>query len=212
MLNLLFTGQIGTFLVIIVTIIFSLTLHEFGHALAARQLGDDTAERLGRLTINPVSHIDPIGLLMVVCVGFGYARPVPFNPRNIRQKWGQAAIAAAGPGMNLAIALISANLFAVFSQNGMIEPYGGAHTILVYLTFINILLMLFNLIPIGALDGHYIMEWLLPPRTAHQYRELNNRFGSMVFLALILLSISGLPIFSFLIGLAETVMPLLIFV
>ena len=105
MLPLLFSGQIGLFVIIIITIIFSLSLHEFGHAAMAKVLGDDTAQRMGRLNINPVSHIDPFGLLMVVLVGFGFAKPVPFDVRNIKVAWGSAAVALAGPAMNLFLAI-----------------------------------------------------------------------------------------------------------
>ena len=82
MLPMLFQGQLALFGLIIIALIISLTFHEFGHAFAAKRFGDDTAERLGRLTLNPVAHIDPVGLLMVVLVGFGFAKPVPTNPRN----------------------------------------------------------------------------------------------------------------------------------
>ena len=101
MLSLLTQGHIGLFLIILFAIIFSLTFHEFGHAFTAKKLGDDTAEQMGRLTLNPVRHIDPMGLLLVVMVGFGYARPVPVNSRNLRYPWADAAVAAAGPAMNL---------------------------------------------------------------------------------------------------------------
>ena len=81
MLALLLNGQIALFGILLLTIVMSLSLHEFGHAKMSTLLGDDTALRSGRLTMNPAAHIDPLGLLMVVLVGFGYARPVPFNPR-----------------------------------------------------------------------------------------------------------------------------------
>ena len=212
MLSLLFDGQIGVFLIIIFSIIFSLTMHEYGHALVAKLLGDDTAERAGRLTINPLPHIDPFGLLMVVCIGFGFAKPVPFDVRRIRQKWGTAAVAVAGPMMNLILAIIAANVLAYGWQGGFIAQGSGLQVILSYLLFINILLMLFNLIPIGALDGHYIMEWLLPARWSYQYQLLNAKFGNLLFIGLIVLSVMGLPIFSFLTDIARLFMPLITFV
>ena len=82
MIQLLYQGQYVLFLLILVALVISLSFHEFGHAYVAKRFGDDTAERAGRLTINPLAHIDPMGLLMVVFVGFGYAKPVPTNPRN----------------------------------------------------------------------------------------------------------------------------------
>lgn len=212
MLSLLFDGQIGVFVIIIITIVFSLTLHEFGHALSAKLLGDDTAERLGRLTLNPLPHIDPLGLLMVVCVGFGFARPVPFDARNIKQPWGTAAVAAAGPLMNLLIAVVCANLWQYGLRNGLFAGQGAAATALAYLVFINILLMLFNLIPLGALDGHYIAEWLLPPRLAYRYRQFNQQYGNLLFMALIVLSIIGVPIFYYLQVLAFALLPYITFI
>ncbi|MEM9531892.1 MAG: site-2 protease family protein [Pseudomonadota bacterium] len=103
-------GQVALFALLLFAIILSLTLHEFGHAWSAYALGDDTAKRAGRLTLNPIRHIDPMGLLMVVAVGFAYARPVPVNPRNFKKSWADAAVAAAGPGMNLLLAFLAINL------------------------------------------------------------------------------------------------------
>ena len=87
MIALLIDGQVLLFAVLLVTIIISLSFHEFGHAWSAKYYGDNTAESLGRLTLNPVSHIDPTGLLMIILVGFGWAKPVPTNPRNFNSFW-----------------------------------------------------------------------------------------------------------------------------
>lgn len=212
MLNLLFNGQIGVFTIIIIAIVFSLTLHEFGHALSAKLLGDDTAERQGRLTINPISHIDPLGLLLVVCIGFGFAKPVPFDGRKIKHKWGIAAVAAAGPAMNLLIAIVCANLLQYLGSAGQLEQGGAGAVALTYLIIINILLMLFNLIPIGALDGHHIMTWLLPPRLAYRYTVINMQYGTWFFLALIALSIMGLPVFDFLMQMSLAIVPYITFI
>ncbi len=199
MLQLLQSGQYAAFIIILFMIIFSLTLHEFGHAASAKMLGDNTAERMGRLNLNPLNHIDPIGLLAVVFIGFGFAKPVPITPRNLKPKWGSAAVAAAGPFMNLLIAFVAINLLAYGSKNGIaVLTSSTAYTVLTMLTVINLLLMLFNLLPIGPLDGHYIMEWLLPKSLKYKYHQLNSNYGTKFFLALIVLSIIGLPIFNFL--------------
>lgn len=211
MLDLLQSQQFGLFAVILFCIVFSLTFHEFGHAWTAKRLGDDTAERMGRLNLNPINHIDPMGLLLVVLVGFGYARPVPVNPANFTRPWADAAVAAAGPFMNLAIAVLAINLL-VWGRAWEVDLLtgNGAQTLLLFLAQINVLLMLFNLIPMGPLDGHYIMEWLLPRRIARSYSEYNRRFGAWVFLGLIVLSIAGLPIFRWLIGVANGLLPWLV--
>lgn len=199
MLSLLQQGRYETFALILVAIVLSLSFHEFGHAWSAKRLGDDTAERLGRLTLNPVRHIEPIGLLMVVVVGFGWARPVPTNPRNFRHPLAGALVAAAGPAANLLIAVVAANLFAVAVANGWgLVASPAAREFFFLLVYINVLLMLFNLIPLGPLDGHYILPHLLATNVARTYVELNARFGAMALLGLVVLSYAGLPVFAWL--------------
>ena len=212
MLPLLLNGQVLLFGIILVAIIISLSLHEFGHAKAASLLGDQTAARQGRLTINPTAHIDPIGLLMVTMIGFGYAKPVPFNPRNVKQKWGGAAIAAAGPLMNLLIAIVAVNILSWGLQSDAVELNEAQITALTILANINLLLMLFNLIPLGPLDGHYIMSWFLPSKAKYQYDNFNARCGTHAFLGLILLSLIGVPVFRFLMSFSAALVPYITFI
>jgi Zn-dependent protease len=209
-IDLLFQGQVALFAVILFAIVLSLTFHEFGHAAMARWLGDDTAERAGRLTLNPVAHIDPIGLLMVVLVGFGYAKPVPVDTRRLRGRWGDAAVSFAGPAMNLILAIVFVNLFVWGGHsNGLFADNRAAMTMFIFVARINILLMLFNLIPLGPLDGHHIVQSLLPAKLSARYRALNDRFGNGVFLLLIVLSVLGLPIFASLVELSDHILPFL---
>jgi Zn-dependent protease len=212
-IDLLMQGQVALFAIIVFAIIFSLTCHEFGHAAMATYLGDPTAQQAGRLTLNPVVHIDPLGLLMVVMVGFGYAKPVPFNPRYLKQTWGSAAVAFAGPAMNLLLAIVAVNLLVAGVQydiQALSEP--GPRTTLLFLAQINVLLMLFNLIPLGPLDGHHIMQSLLPPDLSRRYQTFNDKFGAGIFLVLIVLSVMGLPVFRFLSQVSNFILPLLTFV
>ena len=205
MLPLLYNGQYAIFAIVLFVIIFSLTLHEFGHAYSAKLLGDDTAEKMGRLNLNPMNHIDPMGLLFVVMIGFGYAKPVPVTHRKLKTTWAGAAVAAAGPLMNFLIALIAVNLQAaayVFDIAAL--QSNVAQTSLTFLALINILLMLFNLLPIGPLDGHYVMEWLLPKSLKYIYHQWNGKYGTFFFLALVALSILGVPVFRFLWNAAQT--------
>ena len=111
MIDLIFQGQELLFLVILAALVISLSFHEFGHAFTAWRFGDPTAKNAGRLTLNPLAHIDPMGLLMVVFVGFGYAKPVPTNPRFFNSRYAELLVAAAGPAMNLLLAIVSINLF-----------------------------------------------------------------------------------------------------
>ena len=193
---LLLDGQYLVFVLLLIALIISLSFHEFGHALVAKWHGDDTAERAGRLTVNPLAHIDPLGLLMVVAAGFGYAKPVPTDPRNFRSRTSDLWVAAAGPLMNLLLALVTWNFYLWLRGLGWHNP--GGELFFALLAQINLLLMLFNLIPLGPLDGHYILPHFLPRRLAQRYRHFNARYGTGVLLALIALGLMGLPIFRYL--------------
>ena len=183
------------------------------HAASAKLLGDDTAQRMGRLNINPIAHIDPMGLLMVVLIGFGYAKPVPTNPNNYSNRWGIPLVAAAGPAMNLLLAFIVINVYFALVNSGNSWLAGEGPTTFVFiLVSINLLLMLFNLIPLGPLDGHYILGHFLPGKLSNTYMEYNRRYGHFVFLGIILLSLLGLPIFDALQSAVRKIIPMLVIV
>lgn len=211
--GLLQSGNVAAFVMLLVALILSLSLHEFGHAWAAKLYGDDTAQRLGRLTINPIAHIDPMGLLMVIMVGVGYAKPVPFDPRNFTSVWGRAGVAIAGPVANLIIAFVALNVFVFGLQSewGFVQNEGAMQFFSI-LVRINLLLMLFNLIPLGVLDGHHILPYFLPKALAHQYRTLNARYGMYALLGLLLLSIVGVPVLGFLHSASEWLINVLLVV
>ena len=213
MLDLIFQGQIALFLLILIGLVISLSFHEFGHAFMAKVYGDDTAQREGRLTLNPLAHIDPMGLLMVVVVGFGYAKPVPTDPRNFRSRWADFWVSAAGPGMNLLLAFLVVNLYVFGLKNGWGFLEGlGQQFFFIYLARINLLLMLFNLIPLGALDGHYILPYFLPRELAYRYQVFNAQYGNIVLLGLVMLSFLGIPIFRFVWSFAGKILPALVVV
>lgn len=213
MIELLFQGEVLLFVLLVAALVASLSVHEFGHAFVARLNGDRTAELAGRLTLNPLRHIDPMGLAMVVLVGFGYARPVPTDPRNFRSRRADLWVAAAGPAGNLLLAVITWNLFLLLRAAGVdLFLASGPVTFFVLLARVNLLLMVFNLIPLGPLDGHYILPHLLPARAADAYRHYNGRFGSYLLLALILLSVLGIPVFSRLMTIAGALLPFITFV
>ncbi len=196
MIGLLLSGQFAVFALLLIALVISLSFHEFGHAIVAKWYGDDTAQRAGRLTVNPLAHIDPLGLLMVVLVGFGYAKPVPVNPRNFRARTADLWVAAAGPAMNFLLALVVWNTYLLLPPGIWDNP--GGQVFFTLLAQINLLLMVFNLIPLGPLDGHYILPYFLPSDLARRYRSFNARYGTGIFLALIVLGIVGLPIFRYL--------------
>ena len=174
-----------------VALIMSIVLHEMAHGYAANWLGDPTARLQGRLSPNPFVHIDPLGsviipaLLFISQAGFlfGWAKPVPYNPYNLSdQRYGEAKVAAAGPAMNIFLALIFGTLIR------LAEPLGLNDTFLslaAYIVFINILLAFFNMLPIPPLDGSKIISALLPFKAAMKYQQFLRaveRYGIFVLL------------------------------
>ena len=211
-LTMLLQGEVALVALLVIALVISLSFHEFGHALVAKLYGDDTAERAGRLTMNPLMHIDPMGLLMVMTVGFGYARPVPTDPRNFRSRYAPLWVAAAGPGMNLVLAVLTVNVYALGLASGAEFFYErGPQIFFMLLAQINLLLMIFNLIPLGPLDGHYILPYFLPPRLARAYLIANQRWGVMILLGLILASFVGVPVFPWLLGFSQSLLPWIVF-
>ena len=143
-------------------LVVALTVHEFAHAIVGKWRGDDTAEHMGRLTLNPLSHIDPFGFLMLITLGFGWARPVPFDPRNLASPLRDGLfIALAGPAANLVMAAIAGAAFRVlygFGGAGLDTMLGA---FLVLSVLVNLLLLIFNLIPVHPLDGSKVVDVLL---------------------------------------------------
>lgn len=173
--------DITVIIFVYLVIVLSAVIHEYAHALMAYRLGDNTAKDMGRLTLNPFAHLDPLGTVMLpliflfLNVGFfGWAKPVPYNPYNLSdRKYGSLKVGLAGPGSNLVIALIL-GLFIRFS--GAYGIYGGDPSglflqLLSFVVFTNIFLALFNLIPIPPLDGSKVLMDLFP-RQAHQIEQI----------------------------------------
>ena len=210
MIFLLQQGEYLLFGLLIIALIISLTFHEFGHAFVAKAYGDDTAERAGRLTLNPAAHIDLFGLLLVIMVGFGYAKPVPTNPRNFRTPSADFWVAAAGPLMNLLLAIVVWNLYLALAGGG--QSFLATDQFFVFcllLAQVNLLLMIFNLIPVAPLDGHYLLPYFLPERLRPTVNSFNRRVGPYALLSLVVLSLMGVPIFSWLSTLSRALLPLI---
>jgi Zn-dependent protease len=154
-----------TFFLVVGILIFSLTLHELGHALSASWSGDQTARMMGRLSLNPFRHLDPWGSLLLLFAGFGWARPVPIDPRNFRNyRLGLFVVSIAGIVVNLAIALLCVLLLRSLDALGMIATGGTLTDALLYAAAINVTLAVFNLLPVPPLDGSKIVQSLLPLR------------------------------------------------
>jgi len=180
-------------LITIAILILSIVLHEVAHGYAANWLGDPTARLAGRLTPNPIPHIDPIGSVLIPGVLFltgahflfGWAKPVPYNPYNLRnQKWGESFVAAAGPLTNLLLAVIFATLIYFAPVIGFSL---ATMEMMTYIVFINVLLALFNAIPFPPLDGSKVIIPFLPFGLAQKYRALANYMENLGFIALFLM-------------------------
>lgn len=168
---------------IIVVLIISIILHEIAHGWMANYLGDPTARLQGRLSLNPIVHIDPLGSIIIPAllvfsgagILFGWAKPVPYNPYNLRnQKWGEAMVAMAGPVVNLLLALVFSLLIRFSDVIGITME--GFLDIASYIVLINLLLAFFNLIPIPPLDGSKIIQPFLPLSAQLKYRAFVSSF------------------------------------
>jgi Zn-dependent protease len=153
----------------------------------ASRFGDDTPRRLGRLTLNPLAHLDPFGTIAIILIGFGWAKPVPIDARNFKNKWAEFWVASAGPMMNVALAIF----FATLLNFGVPEYVGGKNgeilaNVCGISLFLNLALCFFNLIPIGPLDGSHIVARLLPLRQSLGFTQWNAQYGSSVLFGLII--------------------------
>jgi len=165
----------------VVAILLGITVHEFMHAYAANRLGDDTARLMGRMSLNPMAHLDPFGTLLIVLAGFGYGKPVPFNESRLRSAMGVSAVALAGPFANLVLAA----LCAIPLRFGGANPLGGAYEdILGQIVLWNCVLAVFNLIPIPPLDGSNVVYGLLPPQQRFTWRSYQ-QYGPILLLLLL---------------------------
>lgn len=173
-------------------ILIALTFHEFAHGYVAYRFGDPTAKYMGRLTLNPMAHLDPWGTIMIFLIHFGWAKPVPVDPRNLRHpKRDMMWISAAGPLMNMGLALISGLLIRTWlAVDPNVMHLGGNGTMifqmLYYSLYINLALAFFNLLPIPPLDGSKILYGVLPNRYAPTIHLIEQR-GPMILFGLIML-------------------------
>ena len=183
----------ATLIARLIVLVISFTIHEFSHAWSATHLGDETPRQYGRLTLNPLAHLDPMGSLLLLLVGFGWAKPVPINPYALlrRTPAGVMWVSLAGPFSNLLMAILAAVPFRM----GLVSVAAGMTNtrailpnpslILVQFITINLLLCLFNLIPLAPLDGEKILDYFLPPSMAKVFENIRP-YGPVILIVLVL--------------------------
>lgn len=198
----------STLIASIVVLLVAFPLHEFAHAWTATQFGDSTPRQNGRLTLNPLAHLDPMGSLLLLFAGFGWAKPVPVNPYALERRSPAALmwVSLAGPLSNLLLAILAAipfRLGLVSVAEGLAPSVGlmpSLDKIMVWFIYINLLLALFNLIPLAPLDGEKIATYFLPPNLA-RYMDVIRPYGPMILLLLFAAgALLGLNIIGRLIG------------
>jgi Zn-dependent protease len=216
MLTQLGNDPVG-FVYLAITLVVALTVHEFAHAWSAFQLGDDTAQRMGRLTLNPLKHLDPLGTIIMLAVGFGWAKPVPakpvpFDPYAVTRKTpaGVMLVAAAGPISNLIMAIVASIPFQTGLFDNVVAGEGALfymQSFLITFIYLNLVLLFFNLIPVSPLDGEKVLTFFLPPSGQATMARIRP-YGPML---LMLLLFAGRGFFSTLIlGPVNRIMQLLV--
>jgi len=182
MLQQLLDGQLGALdlAVWLVGVTIAITVHEFAHAKRAQLAGDTTPVRDGRVTLNPLAHMDPIGTLALLLFGLGWGKPVEVNPSMFRRRrWDDLMVSAWGPLSNILLAAA----FALLLRFHLVP---GRESLFFLFALINLLLAFFNLLPVGPLDGHHVVAAMLPPRRAYAYEQFSQRYGIILLLAIML--------------------------
>jgi len=184
-------NQFVYYLIITPPLLFAITFHEFSHAWMANRKGDPTAKYAGRLTLNPLAHIDIIGLLLLYFYGFGWAKPVPVNPYNFKNPHkDELWVSLAGPGSNMVLALVFGIIFRLLISSYTSGSEASTHQLFLIMLIngirLNLVLAVFNLIPVKPLDGSHILAGILPPRYEMQLAEVQ-RIAPYVLLGVIIL-------------------------
>ena len=188
-----FGSSITSMAATLLAVLLAITLHELAHGYVAYCLGDNTAKAAGRLTLNPLAHLDPIGTLMMLIAGFGWAKPVPVNPFFFKgnRTTGMMLVSLAGPLVNLIVAYIAYAVY-VAGQGFYTVPF--MNQFLNYCIILNVFLAVFNLIPIPPLDGSKILAGFLPKQTAFKFLTTMERYGFVILMVLILFNITDMII------------------
>ena len=171
-------------------LLFAISIHEYAHAQCADSMGDPTARYMGRLTFNPMAHLDPIGAILLVVAGFGWAKGVPINVNNFRnRREGILKVSFAGPAANLFLCFLAALMMALLGRMGMLSD--GLYKFLFWMQLYNVWFAFFNLIPVPPLDGSRILSELLPAKQSWQFNEIVDRYGFYILIALVFTGITS---------------------
>jgi len=194
MISFLFSNPL-LFFIIVIGLVLAITIHEFAHAFVADKLGDPTPRYQGRVTLNPMAHLDPLGTMAMLFTRFGWGKPVQYDPYNLKEPLRDTAlIAIAGPLSNILVAALISILIHLLPLPDMII------SALVQILFINLSLAIFNLIPIYPLDGSKIILILLPKETAYEYEQVMHQYGMFILLMMILPIWNGISVVSTLVS------------
>jgi Zn-dependent protease len=196
-------AQILFYLLFIPHVLFAISIHEGAHAYTAYYFGDDTAALMGRVSLNPLRHLDLWGAIAFLIIHFGWAKPVPVNPARLRNpRRDEMLVSLAGPASNFALALLLCLVLRFFGNLMISVGPGIGHTLFKFILIgaqLNAVLGVFNLLPIPPLDGSHILGWFLPYRLAAKYDQAM-KYGMFILLGLIALTFMGIPIFSIILG------------
>jgi len=196
MIRTLFSSPLA-FIISVVGLLIAITIHEFAHALTADKLGDPTPRSQNRVTLNPLAHLDPIGTIMLLLFGFGWGKPVNFDPHNLRNpRTDIALISLAGPTSNILLATIL----------GLTTTA----TIFYPLIYINIVLAIFNLVPVFPLDGEKILSGLLPRNLSFEFQAVMQKYGTLILILLVLPVFGSSPIISLISPIIDFIFSLLV--
>ena len=185
--------DISTMIYRVPALLFALVVHEYAHAMAADSMGDPTPRYAGRLTFNPMMHVDFLGLFMLALAGFGWAKPVPINSNNFRdRKMGIIKVSLAGPGANLFLCFLAALVGALLLRFNLMTQ--TVFNFLQWIMLYNVWFAFFNLIPIPPLDGSKLVMEFMPARYLYQYAETVERYGFFILMALVFSGVVGMII------------------
>ncbi len=203
-----FGSSITSIIATLLAVLLAITFHETAHGFVAYKLGDPTAKNQGRLTLNPLAHLDPVGALMMFIAGFGWAKPVPVNPFffNGDRTKGMMLVSVAGPVTNLLLSFIA---YFIYAAGGGFVTVPFLNVFLTQMIVLNIYLAIFNLIPVPPLDGSKILAGFLPRAAAYKYLTTVEQYGFIILLVLIVFNITDMilvPIANFVLNLFSMIL------